>query len=103
MTRLSSIASTQYTATYAELPSAELPEIAAPPMDRAIFETVTPLDAESPPLSLLLAILGDFRRQNLSYCYWKSSRRVSAALSGETDLDLLIARTEQHRAQAILL
>jgi hypothetical protein len=61
------------------------------------------MDVESPPLSLLLAILGDFDRQNLSYCYWKSSRRVCAALSGETDLDLLIARTEQHRTQAILL
>jgi thymidylate kinase len=52
---------------------------------------------------LLLAVLSDFRQQSLSYCYWKSSRRVCAALSGATDLDLLIARTEQHRAQAILL
>jgi hypothetical protein len=52
---------------------------------------------------LLLAVLSDFRRQDLSYCYWKSSRRVCAALSGETDLDLLIARGEQHRARAILL
>ena len=45
----------------------------------------------------------EFNRQNLSYCYWKSGQRVHAVLSGEGDLDLLISRDDQHRAQAILL
>jgi hypothetical protein len=91
MEPLTTEASARYITTSAELLNGEPPETAAP------------LGAESSPLSLLLAILGDFRRQCLSYCYWKSSRRMCAALSGETDLDLLIARTEQHRAQAVLL
>lgn len=54
-------------------------------------------------LALLLGILGEFHRQNVSYCYWKSSLRLAAALEGESDLDLLIARDDQHRTQAILL
>jgi len=86
-----------------DLLNAEPSRAGALPVEGATLEKVTPVDVESPPLSLLLATLSDFNQQNLYYCYWKSSRRVCAALSGETDLDLLIARTEQHRAQAILL
>jgi hypothetical protein len=56
-----------------------------------------------PVLPLLLVVLNDFHRRNISYCYWKSTRRVHLALSGETDLDLLIARQDQHRVAAILL
>src|SRR5215472_15113478 len=86
-----------------DLLNAEPSRAGALPVEGATLEKVTPVDVESPPLSLLLATLSDFNQQNLYYCYWKSSRRVCAALSGETDLDLLIARTEQHRVQAILL
>ncbi len=59
--------------------------------------------AENAILPLLLMVLNDFHRQNISYCYWKSSRRVNRGLTGEGDLDLLIAKEDQHRAQAILL
>ena len=59
--------------------------------------------AENAILALLLMVLNDFHRQNISYCYWKSSRRVYRGLTGEGDLDLLIAKEDQHRAQAILL
>jgi hypothetical protein len=52
---------------------------------------------------ILLAVLHDFHRMRISYCYWKSSRTVDAVLAGEGDLDLLIAREDQHRCQAILL
>jgi len=58
---------------------------------------------DDPSLSLILRVLEDFRSQAISYCYWKSSRRVQAVLAGEGDLDLLISRPDQHRAQAILL
>jgi hypothetical protein len=58
---------------------------------------------ENAILPLLLMFLDDFRRQNISYCYWKSSRRVYRCLTGEGDLDLLIAKEDQHRAQLILL
>ena len=103
MQHLTTGSSARYIAARTELLNAEPLETDALPVDGAKSEAAAPLGAESPPLSLLLAVLSDFRRQDLSYCYWKSSRRVCAALSGETDLDLLIARTEQHRAQAILL
>lgn len=73
------------------------------PEDGAAFEPVGSLGGENQPIPLLLAILGQFDRQDLTYCYWKSTRRVQAVLSGESDLDLLIAREEQHRARVILL
>jgi hypothetical protein len=59
--------------------------------------------AENAILPLLLMVLHDFHEQNISYCYWKSSRRVYRGLTGEGDLDLLISQGDQHRAQAILL
>jgi thymidylate kinase len=61
------------------------------------------LPIDNPTLSLPLMVLGDFHRQAISYCYWKSSTRIESVLAGEGDLDLLIARHDQHRAQAILL
>jgi hypothetical protein len=48
-------------------------------------------------------VLGDFHRQQIAYCYWKSSRRLPTALAGDGDIDLLVARHDQHRALAILL
>lgn len=52
---------------------------------------------------LFLALVADFHQQNVSYCYWKSTRRIHAALSGTSDLDLLVARGDQHRAAQIAL
>jgi hypothetical protein len=51
----------------------------------------------------LMEVLHEFHRQRVSYCYWKSSRRLDAVLAGEGDVDLLVARNDQSRAQAILL
>jgi hypothetical protein len=48
-------------------------------------------------------VLGDFHGQAVSYCYWKSSKRIQSVPAGDGDLDLLIAPHDQHRAQAILL
>jgi hypothetical protein len=86
-----------------ELLDAEPPETQATSRGEATLDTFTPAGTESPPLSVLLEILEEFHGQNISYCYWKSSLRVYRALSGESDLDLLIAREDQHCAQAILL
>jgi hypothetical protein len=66
-------------------------------------DTIALSRAEIPIVDLLLALLDDFHRQNISYCYWKSSRRVHSVLTGAGDLDVLIARGDQHRAQRILL
>jgi hypothetical protein len=65
------------------------------PITRSLTEKAVP--------PLLLALLGEFDREKISYCYWKSSRRVPAVLNGESDVDLLVAREDQHGAQAILL
>jgi hypothetical protein len=54
-------------------------------------------------LPLLRAILDDFHREKIHYCYWKSSSRVADVLSGEADLDLLVAKADQHRTEALLL
>jgi hypothetical protein len=59
--------------------------------------------AESQVLPRLHAVLTDFHRHNIRYCYWKSSRRIHAVLRGESDLDLLVDRSDQHRAEMILL
>src|SRR5882757_2229773 len=51
----------------------------------------------------LVEVLHEFHRQQISYCYWKSSRRLHAVFAGEGDVDLLVARNDQHRVQVILL
>ena len=65
--------------------------------------TIVRLPFDNPTLPLLATMLGDFHRQAISYCYWKSSKRIGSVLAGEGDLDLLVARDDQHRAQAILV
>ena len=76
-------------------------------MGNAIFkrdpDTVVRLPKDNRILPLLLTVLDDFHRHAVTYCYWKSSKRIEPVLAGDGDLDLLIARHDQHRAQAILL
>jgi hypothetical protein len=52
---------------------------------------------------VLLKVLKEFSDRNISYCYWKSRRRIYEVLAGSGDVDLLISRNDQHRAHAILL
>ena len=66
-------------------------------------DTIVRLPKDNRILPLLLTVLDDLHRQAVSYCYWKSSKRIEEVLAGDGDLDLLIARHDQHRAQAILL
>jgi hypothetical protein len=56
------------------------------------------LGAKSLTLPIFETVLVDFIEQNISYCYWKSIRRIRSALAGEQDLDFLVARQDQHRA-----
>lgn len=55
------------------------------------------------PVQLTLDLLEALNRGAISYCYWKSSRRLHRAMSGESDLDLLVARRDQHEAARILI
>ena len=66
-------------------------------------DAISRAEASENILPLLLEILNDLHRQGISYCYWKSSRRVHLVLAGEGDLDLLVARRDQHRIEALLL
>jgi hypothetical protein len=64
-------------------------------INQAATQDATPLQ--------LVKVFGEFHREKISYCYWKSSRRLHGVLAGEGDVDLLIASDDQHRALAILL
>src|ERR1700681_696859 len=59
--------------------------------------------AESLTLPVLRAAIVELHQHNISYCYWKSSRHIHSVLAGERDLDLLVARQDQHRAEMVLL
>jgi len=52
---------------------------------------------------VLLAALNELRFRSISCCYWKSSRRLRSVLAGEGDVDLLVDKRDQHRAEAGLL
>src|SRR6266436_1826252 len=72
-------------------------------MARTKDDMIASLAKEGSVVALLLPVLDDFHQQNVSYCYWKSGERVHGALAGDTDLDLLIAKEDQHHAACILL
>ena len=54
-------------------------------------------------LALLESLVSALDGEAVAYCYWKSCGRLEAALSGQCDLDLLVSRSDQHRAATILL
>lgn len=43
-------------------------------------------------LSTLKKIFQTLNKQNIKYCLWKSNFRLDAALKGDTDIDILVAR-----------
>ena len=51
----------------------------------------------------LFQLLESLRQHEVGWCYFKSSRRIGAALAGETDLDLLVAPVDHARLQQVLL
>jgi hypothetical protein len=53
--------------------------------------------------SLYSRLIEAFERDRVAYCFWRSGRRVEAALSGTSDLDIIVRRSDQHVAQACLL
>jgi thymidylate kinase len=66
-------------------------------------DIISPRGAEIQKLPVLQSAVAEFHRHAISYCYWKASRRIRSILAGEGDLDLLVAREDQHRAQMVLL
>lgn len=54
-------------------------------------------------LGVYLRLIDRFARERVCWCYWKSSRRASEALSGQTDLDIMVASESQQVARRVLL
>ena len=72
-------------------------------MQFAVSEPTSPAAASDTPIpSCLSAIFAELSQQGISYCYWKSSLRIERALSGEGDVDLLVALSDLHRFELIL-
>jgi len=57
---------------------------------------------EPEPLGTLLGVLGALERAGVAHCHFKSNQHLRAALAGDTDLDLLVARSGARTAQALL-
>lgn len=70
-------------------------------LDNGIVQAQPAADGLIP--SVLLTLFEALEQNKISYCNWKSTRRVQSALEGNGDIDLLVARQDQHRFQAILL
>lgn len=54
------------------------------------------------PLELVEKFLAGLHAEAIPYCHWKSTTRIVASLSGETDLDLLVAAERQADCLALL-
>jgi thymidylate kinase len=62
-----------------------------------------PACGDSPAvLGLIQAALRSLQSAGVRFCTWKSARRLAAVLAGDGDLDLLIARADQHSARQAL-
>lgn len=53
-------------------------------------------------LSTLRAVLAALESKGVAHCHYKSNQHLRAALAGDTDLDLLLARSGARTAQAVL-
>jgi thymidylate kinase len=73
------------------------------PDDAACLGAALAPSQEGPaPAKVFRALLAGFERERVSYCYWKSARRVQLSLAGQSDLDLLVSRRDRPRAAAVL-
>ncbi len=53
-------------------------------------------------LELIKLLTDTLSSQSVAYCHWKSNFSLAKALSGETDLDLLVDRRSLPQGVAIL-
>jgi thymidylate kinase len=71
--------------------SAEAASGSRPPLGTAWAAAIT-----------LVALIAALETEGIAYCYWKSSSRVDRAFAGQSDLDLLVARSDRQRAIDVL-
>lgn len=68
-----------------------------------------PPDTGTPPqpehvqvLELIARFCDELERQQVRYCHWKSNEAIARSMTGDNDLDLLVARADQGRFLAVL-
>lgn len=54
------------------------------------------------PIALVGELVTALERAGIDYCHWKSNNKLEQAVSGETDLDLLIARDQFGDFEALI-
>lgn len=54
------------------------------------------------PLAKIAALTSELESAAVSYCHWKSNESIDASLSGDNDLDLLVAREDALRFRSVL-
>ena len=47
-------------------------------------------------------LIREFNNEGITYCHWKSNIDLTQAISGDMDLDLLVARDSLQKAESIL-
>ena len=72
-------------------------------MAGAMTKNLARVEIGGSTVSILSLLLHNLYTHEIRYCYWKSSRRLQAVLAGDADLDLLVAREDQHRMMGTLL
>lgn len=70
--------------------STSQPEIAAQPL------------VGSAPLAVVAGVFGRLLAEGIGYCHWKSNEHLRPATRGETDLDVLVNRSDSLRVSQIL-
>lgn len=53
-------------------------------------------------LLIVLELFEQWSDNNVNYCHWKSNQHLAEALSGETDLDILVDRNDARKCEEIL-
>lgn len=53
-------------------------------------------------LTIVIRLLEELDKEGINYCHWKSNASLDRSLSGENDLDLLIARSDSQHFTEIL-
>ena len=81
---------------------ARRPHNAVPEFQAGVGEVLPSSVEGCDPANIFRELLLAFGRENVSYCYWKSTRRVQLSLAGRSDLDLLVSRGDRQRAVTIL-
>ena len=54
------------------------------------------------PLALLKNLFEYMDDVEIPYCHWKSTHGLTRALSGKTDLDLLVDRTQAQKFRTVM-